>query len=238
MGDYRPGGCIIASLKPTPAERWPSGNPELLGCRLQWSRPGQHEAWVAKPDHTQMNSAVEAAIIGTLGGTAVGAFVTGVVAWYGGERQRKKEHLVVRKATYSACATALMTHYTALRSLTNESYALKENSSLSGERFNRLSALHTVAIQSVAAVMVEGPSRTAKVAEEAARALERSSKRLRRWIVSRESEPPPDLGNPYSYVEEFMELARYSLRYAPHDEEMDVASEHVKPISRTRQIRA
>jgi hypothetical protein len=169
-----------------------------------------------------MNSAVWAAIIGALGGTALGAFISGYVSWTSSERQRKKEYLGVRKATYSACATALMTHYTALQALRNESRALRGDTSLAAERFAKLSALNTVAMQSVAAVMVEGPSQTASVAEDAARALEWSSKNLRRWIVSKDSEPPPsDLDSSYGYVADFMMAARRSVRHPPHDPEMD-----------------
>ncbi|MFD8391198.1 hypothetical protein ACFV2N_18865 [Streptomyces sp. NPDC059680] len=171
-----------------------------------------------------MDSAVWAAIIGALGGTAVGAFISGFVALSRSQLQRTKEYLVVRKATYSACATALMTHYTALQSLKSDCHTLRQDTTLAAERFQRLSALNTVAMQSVAAVMVEGPSQTASAAEEAARALEWSSKNLRRWIVSSKSEPPPsDLDSSYDYVEVFMMTARRSLRHPPHDPEMDEA---------------
>ena len=175
-------------------------------------------------DNARMDSAVWAAIIGALGGTALGAFISGYVSWTSSERQRIKEYLGVRKTTYSACATALMAHYTALQSLRNESRALRDDTSLVAERFKELSALNTVAMQSVAAVMVEGPAQTASVAEDAARALEWSSRNLRRWMVSSERGPQPsDLDSSYDYVAAFMMEARRSLRHPPHDPEMDEA---------------
>ncbi|MFJ8135410.1 hypothetical protein [Streptomyces sp. NPDC096013] len=179
---------------------------------------------MAKLDHADVTTACEAtawAYIGPLVGVVVGGGFTWVIA----ALQRRKEHLSVRKMTYSACATALMTHYTALQSLKYEFHMPMQNASLAAERFNKMSSLNTVAIQSVAAVMVEGPSQTVRVAEEAARALERSSEKLRHWIVSGGGEPrSSDLDNSYGDVKRFMVEARISLRYPPRDEEIEVVT--------------
>ncbi|XUL89196.1 hypothetical protein ACQ86D_23250 [Streptomyces galilaeus] len=158
-------------------------------------------------------------------GPLVGVVVGGGVSWFSAVLQRRKEHLSVRKMTYSACATALMTHYTALQLIKSESHAIGQDESLAAERFSKSSALNTVVIQSIAALMVEGPSQTASVAENAARALELSSENLRHWIVSGESAPPSsDLNDAYIDVQKFMMEARRSLRHPPHDEEIDVVT--------------
>lgn len=165
-------------------------------------------------------------------GVALGAGITGGFSWSGGERQRKKEHLAVRKATYSACATALMAHYTALQSIKTDASTLVGEGSLTSGRFNELSALYTSVMQGVGAVMVEGPSQTARFAEQAALALEDSATKLRRWIESgAREEESVDLGSTDGQVKSFMQSARHSLRHPPHDDETDKAPDEPAKVN-------
>ncbi|WP_328365550.1 hypothetical protein OG800_35465 [Streptomyces sp. NBC_00445] len=163
-----------------------------------------------------MDSAAWAAIIGALGGTALGSFIAGLFSSTSSERQRRKEYLAVRKATYSTYAAALMAHYTALRSLKTDASALMRDASLASGRFNVVSALSASVTQGLGAVMVEGPSQTARFAELATLALDDSTSQLRRWIESGASEEDPvDLDGVDGQIKEFMRSARRSLRHPP-----------------------
>jgi hypothetical protein len=171
-------------------------------------------------DHPHM--AAEWAYAGLVGVVA-GTVITAGGAWIGGNRQRMKEHLAVRKTTYSAYATALMTHYAALQSLKNDVSVLGPGESLAPGRFSQVSELYLSVMQSLGAVIVEGPSQTIRFARRAALALEGSTEELRGWIESGASEEESvNLDGVDGRIRLFMRSARHSLRHTPHDEELDV----------------